>query len=89
MEEEPERLSEVKGISEKMAMDISRQVEEKKEMRQAMMFLQDYGISMNLAVKIYQQYGARLYFVIKENPYQLADDIPGVGFMRLQGRQGS
>ena len=80
MEEEPERLSEVKGISEKMAMDISRQVEEKKEMRQAMMFLQDYGISMNLAVKIYQQYGARLYSVIKENPYQLADDIPGVGF---------
>ena len=80
MEEEPERLSEVKGISEKMAMDISRQVEEKKEMRQAMMFLQDYGISMNLAAKIYQQYGSRLYSVIKENPYQLADDIPGVGF---------
>ena len=80
MEEEPERLSEVKGISEKMAMEISRQVEEKKEMRQAMMFLQDYGISMNLAVKIYQEYGPRLYSVIKENPYQLADDIPGVGF---------
>ncbi|WP_349944937.1 ATP-dependent RecD-like DNA helicase [Lacrimispora sp. BS-2] len=80
MEEEPERLSEVKGVSEKMAMSISRQVEEKKEMRQAMMFLQEYGISMNLAVKIYQEYGPRLYSVLKENPYQLADDIPGVGF---------
>ena len=80
MEEEPERLSEVKGISEKMAMAISEQVEEKKEMRQAMMFLQEYGISMSLAVKIYQEYGPRLCTVIKENPYQLADDIAGVGF---------
>lgn len=80
MEEEPERLSEVKGVSEKMAMSISQQVEEKKEMRQAMMFLQEYGITMNLAVKIYQEYGPRLYSVLKENPYQLADDIPGVGF---------
>ena len=80
MEEEPERLSEVKGVSEKMAMSISQQVEEKKEMRQAMMFLQEYGMSMNLAVKIYQEYGPRLYGVLKENPYQLADDIPGVGF---------
>ena len=80
MEEEPERLSEVKGISEKMAMAIGEQVEAKKEMRQAMMFLQDYGISMNLAVKIYQEYGHRTYSVLKENPYRLADDIPGVGF---------
>ncbi|WP_313579054.1 SF1B family DNA helicase RecD2 [Lacrimispora sp.] len=80
MEEEPERLSEVKGVSEKMAMSISQQVEEKKEMRQAMMFLQEYGITMNLAVKIYQEYGPRLYSILKENPYQLADDIPGVGF---------
>ena len=80
MEEEPERLAEVKGISEKMAMAIGEQVEAKKEMRQAMMFLQKYGISMNLAVKIYQEYGPRMYSVLKENPYRLADDIPGVGF---------
>ncbi|RGY99284.1 ATP-dependent RecD-like DNA helicase [Clostridium sp. AM58-1XD] len=80
MEEEPERLSEVKGISEKMAMAISEQVEEKKEMRQAMMYLQKYGISMNLALKIYNEYGSRLYGIIEENPYRLADDIPGVGF---------
>ncbi|MBS6956485.1 MAG: AAA family ATPase [Enterocloster asparagiformis] len=80
MEEEPERLSEVKGVSEKMAMAIAEQVEEKKDMRQAMMFLQNYGISLNLAVKIYQEYGPKLYGILKENPYRLADDIPGVGF---------
>ncbi len=80
MEEEPERLAEVKGISERMAMEIADQVEEKRDMRQAMLFLQQYGISMNLAVKIYQQYGQRMYSVIQENPYQLADDISGVGF---------
>lgn len=80
MEEEPERLSEVKGVSEKMARAIGAQVEEKKEMRQAMMFLQKYGISMSLAVKIYQEYGPKLYSIIKENPYRLADDINGIGF---------
>ena len=80
IEEEPERLAEVKGISEKMARSISEQMESKKEMRQAMMFLQDYGISMNLALKIYNEYGSRMYGIIKENPYRLADDIQGVGF---------
>lgn len=80
MEEEPERLSEVKGVSEKMAMAIAEQVEDKKDMRQAMMFLQNYGITMNLAAKIYQEYGPALYGIIRENPYRLADDIPGVGF---------
>ncbi len=80
IEEEPERLAEVKGISEKMAMAISDQMEEKKDLRQAMMFLQEYGISMNLGVKIYKEYGQRMYGIIKENPYRLADDIPGVGF---------
>ena len=80
MEEEPERLAEIKGISEKMAMAIGEQVGEKKDMRQAMMFLQNYGISMNLSVKIYQEYGPAMYNVIKTNPYKLADDIPGGGF---------
>ncbi len=80
MEEEPERLSEVKGISEKMAMSIGEQVEEKRDMRQAMMYLQNYGISINLAVKIYQEYGPAMYTIIQNNPYKLADDIPGVGF---------
>lgn len=80
MEEEPERLSEIKGISEKMAMSIAEQVESKKDMRQAMMFLQDYGLSVNLSAKIYQEYGPAVYGIIRQNPYKLADDIPGVGF---------
>ncbi len=80
MEEEPERLAEIKGISEKMAMSIAEQIEEKRDMRQAMMFLQDYGVSMNLAAKIYREYGPAMYGIIRQNPYKLADDIPGVGF---------
>lgn len=80
IEEEPERLAEVKGISEKKAREIAVQVEEKRELRQAMIFLQQYGISVALAVKIYQKYGGKLYDKMKTNPYQLADDIEGVGF---------
>lgn len=80
MEEEPERLAEVKGISARMAGDIANQVAVKQDLRQAMMFLQEYGISQNLGAKIYNQYGRELYRVIKTNPYRLADDIAGVGF---------
>lgn len=80
IEEEPERLSEVKGVSEKLAMSVAEQMEARKDMRQAMMFLQEYGISINLAAKIYQEYGYRMYGILKENPYRMADDIPGVGF---------
>lgn len=80
IEKEPERLVEVKGISEKKARAISVQFEEKREMRSAMIFLQDYGISNQLAVKIYKAYGAALYDIVRDNPYQLAEDIRGVGF---------
>ncbi len=80
IEEEPERLAEIKGISERKAMEISSQVEEKRELRQAMIFLQKYGISINLAVKIYHKYGTEIYSILQENPYRLADDIQGVGF---------
>lgn len=80
IEEEPERLAEVKGISERKAMEIADQVNEKRDLRQAMIFLQQYGITMNLAVKVYQQYGQEVYGIIRENPYRLADDIEGVGF---------
>ena len=80
MEEEPERLAEVKGISLRKAMEIAGVVAGKKEMRQAMMFLQQYGIRQALGLKIYQFYGNRLYQIIRENPYRLADDIEGVGF---------
>lgn len=80
IEEEPERLAEIKGISERKAMEIASQVNEKRDLRQAMIFLQQYGITMNLAVKVYQTYGQEVYGIIKENPYRLADDIEGVGF---------
>lgn len=80
MEEEPERLAEVKGISERMAMEISNQMVEKKDLRDAMIFLEKYGISTNLAVKIYQAYGQEIYSVIHENPYRMAEEVSGIGF---------
>ena len=91
IEEEPERLAEVKGISERRAMEIAEQLEDKKELRQAMMFLTRYGISMSLAVKIYQKYGPGTYQVVQENPYRLADEISGIGFKaadEIAGRIG-
>lgn len=80
IEEEPERLSEIKGISERMAKDIYRQFEEKRDMRSAMLFLQQYNITGNLAVKIFTEYGQKMYDILKVNPYQLAEDISGIGF---------
>ena len=91
VEEEPERLAEVKGISMKMARNIASQMAEKAEMRRAMMFLQKYGISLNLGAKIYQKYGQSLYSVLQENPYRLAEDITGIGFRiadEIAGRIG-
>ena len=80
IDEEPERLSEIKGISERKAREIAVQVEEKKDLRKAMIFLQKYGISTKLAAKIYKYYGMKVYKVLEENPYQLADNIEGIGF---------
>lgn len=80
VEEEPERLAEVKGIGEKKAREIAQQVEEKADMRRAMMFLGQYGISQSLGAKIYQQYKEDMYRILKENPYKMAEDIVGVGF---------
>jgi len=82
IEEEPERLAQIKGISENKAREISKQMEEKKELRQAIMYLTQYGISQSLAAKIYQNYGIKSYQVVKENPYQLADEIIGIGFKK-------
>lgn len=80
IEEEPERLAEIKGISDRKAMEIADQVNAKRDLRQAMIFLQQYGISTTLAVKIYNQYGQEVYGILQENPYRMADDIEGVGF---------
>lgn len=82
IEEEPERLAEVKGISEKKAREIAEQVIEKKDARNAFVFLQRYGISNTMAVKIYRKYGMDLYGIMKENPYRLAEDVDGIGFKK-------
>ncbi len=82
IEEEPERLAEVKGISEKKAGEIANQVIEKKDARNAFVFLQRYGISNTMAVKIYRKYGMDLYGIMKENPYRLAEDVDGIGFKK-------
>ncbi len=80
IEEEPERLVEIKGISLNMAMSISEQAEMKRGMREAVMFMQQYGISASLANRIYEKYGPTLYTILKSNPYKLAEDIEGIGF---------
>lgn len=85
IEEEPERLAEVKGISERKAREIAIQVYEKKDAREAMTFLQKYGVSGTLAIRIYEAYGMNLYGIMKENPYQLAEDIDGIGFKIADG----
>lgn len=91
MEEEPERLAEVKGISERKAREIALSVSEKKEVRDALMFLQEYGIGNSLGIKIYETYGIAMYSILKENPYKLAEDIRGVGFKiadEIAGKMG-
>lgn len=80
IEEEPERLAEIRGITIRKAMDICEQIEEKKDMRDVMIFLQGYGISPTFSTKIFNLYGTRIYDIIRNNPYQLADDVAGIGF---------
>ncbi len=80
IEREPERLAEIKGVSQKMAISVAKQFEEKQQMRKAMIFLQGFGISMNMAVKIYKYYQDQMYDVLQRNPYRLAEDIAGIGF---------
>lgn len=80
IEEEPERLAEVKGISLKKAREIAAALYEKRDARDALTFLQGYGIGNTLALRIYETYGMGLYGVMRENPYRLAEDISGIGF---------
>lgn len=80
IEEQPEKLADIKGISDRMARQIAGQFMEKHEQRRAMMFLQQYNISPNLAAKIFKQYGAGMYEIVRTNPYKMAEDISGVGF---------
>jgi len=80
IEEEPERLAEIKGISQQKAMDIANQINERKDLRRAMIYLQKYGISTLMAVKIYKTYKQDVFKILKENPYKLSEDIGGIGF---------
>lgn len=80
MEMEPERLAEIKGISEKKAREIAQQVNDKREQREVLLFLGRYGVSTSLGVKLYQKYSTAIYGIIRENPYQLADEVTGIGF---------
>jgi exodeoxyribonuclease V alpha subunit len=82
LEEEPERLAEIKGISERIAMEIAGQIAERRDARNAAVFLQQYGISLRMAGRIYQRYGDELYRILRENPYRLADDVRGIGFKK-------
>ena len=80
IDKEPERLAEVKGISDNKAREIYRQFEEKREVRDTMIYLQQFGITTTTAVKIYNAYGSATREVLSENPYRLAEDIKGLGF---------
>lgn len=80
LDEEPERLSEVKGISDRMAREVAVQLAEKRDIRDAMICLQKYGIGGRKALKIWEAYGENMYAVLKENPYRLAEEISGIGF---------
>lgn len=82
IEEQPERLTEIKGISERIAQEIAEQVVGKKEQQDAMLFLTQYGISLTLAMKIYEAYGTLIYSVVRENPYRIVDEVEGVGFRK-------
>ena len=80
IEEEPERLAEVKGISLNKAMEISDQIVGAKDIRNAMIFLDKYGLHGNKAIKIYNRFGNEIYNIIQSNPYKLADEVSGIGF---------
>lgn len=82
IEEEPELLSRVRGISLNKAREIAVSMQEKKAERAPLIFMQEYGINGSLANRLVKKYGDKIYSVLKEDPYKLADEIDGVGFKR-------
>ena len=80
MEFNPVKLSKVKGISKQKAIEISNAYNEMKGMQNAIMFLQSHFISTNMAIKIFNIYKERTIEVVKNNPYQLIEDVDGIGF---------
>ncbi len=80
MESEPERLSEISGISMRMAQQFAIEVMEHREIRDACVYLQKFGISIRLALRIYDRFEKEIYDIIESNPYRLCDEIDGIGF---------
>lgn len=77
----PERLVEVRGISKNKAFDIANKFSELKNIQNTVMFLQQYNITVNMSLKIFQIYGAKTIDIVKRNPYKLVEDIDGIGFL--------
>lgn len=88
IEEDIERLYEVPGIGKKRVEKIRESWEKQKDIKNVMLFLQQYGVSTAYAAKIYRQYGKESIDQVKENPYRLADDIWGIGFKTADGIAG-
>lgn len=82
LDKEPKRLMEVPGIGRKMMERIAESWQQHSQVRHLMLFLQDYGVSVNLAQKIYKTWGEEAQAKISENPYSLIDDVWGVGFIK-------
>ena len=80
LEYTPEKLSMIKGISEKKALEIGMSYREHKEVQNTIMFLQSYNISTNMSLKIYNVYHEKTADIVKSNPYKLIEDIDGIGF---------
>jgi exodeoxyribonuclease V alpha subunit len=81
IESETQRLAEVEGIGSKRIEMIRKAWDEQKEVRNVMLFLQGHEVSVSYAVKIYRQYGKDAIRVVRENPYRLASEIFGIGFL--------
>lgn len=77
----PDRLSDVRGISKNKAFEIATKFSELKNIQNTVMFLQQYNITVNMALKIFQIYGAKTIDIIKRNPYKLVEDVEGIGFL--------
>lgn len=77
----PEKLAEVRGISKNKAYEISAKFFELRSIQNAIMFLQGYDISVNMALKIFEVYGSKTVEIVRNNPYRLVEDIDGIGFL--------
>ena len=80
IEQQPDLLSQVKGISVKDRQQIAKTWVEQADIKELHLFMQSHDVSMNIATKVYKQYGKESIRVIRENPYQLAQDVQGIGF---------